>query len=37
MAEKHYKAEKIFDVLEQVEVLVSHIVPMSFSNDRRPG
>ncbi|MHB0923973.1 MAG: hypothetical protein ACYC3H_08425 [Bellilinea sp.] len=36
MAEKHYNAEKIFYVLEQAELIVSHIVPMSFGNDKQP-
>ncbi len=34
MPKKFYKAEEIINILRQVEVLVSHITPMSFGKDK---
>ena len=34
MPKKYYKAEEIINILRQVEILISHIVPMSFGKDK---
>ena len=36
MLKKYYKAEEIINILRQIEVLISHIVPMSFERDKLP-
>ena len=34
MPKKYYKAEEIINILRQIEILVSHIVPMSFGRGK---
>jgi len=34
MPKKIFMAEEIINILRQIEILVSHIVPMSFGRDR---
>jgi hypothetical protein len=36
MPKKYYKAEEIINILRQIEILVSHIAPMSFGKDKQP-
>ena len=35
MPKKYYEAEEIINILRQIEILVSHIVPMSFGKDKQ--